>query len=129
MEERNNQGAEKLTVWLGIFGRKIVGPFYFKTSVNGERYFYMLQNMVGPQLNEMGWPHYFMHDGAPPHITNPVRNWLDQNFPNQWIGRFGPIPWAPRSPDLNPLDFFLWGSLKNKVFQNSITTLDDLKVN
>jgi len=22
------------------------------------------------------------------------------------------IPWPPRSPDLSPLDFFLWGTLR-----------------
>ena len=27
-------------------------------------------------------------------------------FPDAWIGRGGPIPWPPRSPDLSPLDFF-----------------------
>jgi hypothetical protein len=26
------------------------------------------------------------------------------------MGRNGPIPWLPRSPDLNPLDFYFWGT-------------------
>ena len=30
-------------------------------------------------------------------------------FPNQFISRYGDVPWAPQSPDLTPLDFFLRG--------------------
>jgi hypothetical protein len=26
------------------------------------------------------------------------------------------VEWAPRSPDLNPLDFALWGHLKESLF-------------
>ncbi|CAD0200597.1 unnamed protein product [Chrysodeixis includens] len=33
----------------------------------------------------------------------------------QWIGRFGPVRWPPRSPDLTPMDFFLWGFVKGEV--------------
>ncbi|PNF27274.1 hypothetical protein B7P43_G05160, partial [Cryptotermes secundus] len=31
------------------------------------------------------------------------------------IGRGGPVTWSPRSPDLTPLDYFLWGYVKNSV--------------
>jgi hypothetical protein len=34
----------------------------------------------------------------------------------RWIDRGGPIAWAPRSPDLIPLDFYLWGHLKTLVY-------------
>jgi ERCC4-type nuclease len=35
--------------------------------------------------------------------------------------------WPPRSPDLTPLDFYLFGSLKTKVFRNRIHTLEELQ--
>nr|CAI5833004.1 unnamed protein product [Callosobruchus analis] len=35
----------------------------------------------------------------------------------QWIGRRGPIEFPPRSPDLTPLDFFLWGTVKDEVYK------------
>ncbi|EZA48500.1 hypothetical protein X777_12995, partial [Ooceraea biroi] len=44
------------------------------------------------------------------------RNILNESFPDRWIGRGGRISWPARSPDLTPLDFFLWGHLKNEVF-------------
>jgi hypothetical protein len=31
-------------------------------------------------------------------------------------GREGPTAWRPRSPDLNPLDFYLWGHLRPLVY-------------
>jgi hypothetical protein len=30
--------------------------------------------------------------------------------------------WPPRSPDLNPCEFYLWGKLKNVVYANSLNT-------
>ena len=35
--------------------------------------------------------------------------------------------WPPRSPDLTPADFFLWGLLKGKVYKNIPRTIEQLK--
>ncbi|CAF2718371.1 unnamed protein product [Rotaria sp. Silwood2] len=48
----------------------------------------------------------FQQDGASSHFSNDVRAWLHENIDGRWIGRGGAISWAPRSPDLTPLDFF-----------------------
>ena len=37
------------------------------------------------------------------------------------------VPYPPRSPDLTPCDFFLWGYLKSKVHVNRPTTIQELK--
>ncbi|PNF40234.1 hypothetical protein B7P43_G07073 [Cryptotermes secundus] len=37
------------------------------------------------------------------------------------------VLWPPRSPDLSPADFFLWGHLKGIVYKNNPPTLDDLR--
>ena len=37
--------------------------------------------------------------------------------------------WPPRSPDLNPCDYFLWGYLKSKVYYPLPETIEDLQVN
>lgn len=70
---------------------------------------------------------YFMHDGAPAHFSILARNWLDANYPGRWIGRNGPINWPPRSPDLNALDFFLWGHLKSLVYHTPVENEQDLR--
>ena len=35
--------------------------------------------------------------------------------------------WPPRSPDLTPADFFVWGLLKGKVYKNTPRTIEQLK--
>jgi len=52
---------------------------------------------------------------------------LDATFPYGWIGRDGPTPWPQRSPDITPLDFFLWGYVKDKVFSTPVPDITNLK--
>jgi len=35
--------------------------------------------------------------------------------------------WPPRSPDLTPADFFLWGLLKGTVYKNTSRTMQQFK--
>ena len=35
--------------------------------------------------------------------------------------------WPPHSPDLNPLDYVMWGAIEAIVWQNKIQTMDELK--
>ena len=57
----------------------------------------------------------FQQDGAPAHYGCLEREWLNEKFGERWIGRRGFIEWQPRSPDLSPCDFLLWGVLKDRV--------------
>ncbi|GFU68201.1 uncharacterized protein TNCV_39111 [Trichonephila clavipes] len=36
-------------------------------------------------------------------------------------------PWPPRSPDLTPADFWLWGYLKSRVYLSGPSSLSELK--
>lgn len=83
-----------------------------------------LQDEVPLVFRANGW---FQHDGAPPHFTLAVRAILDEQYPDRWIGRGGPRRWPARSPDLNPLDFFLWGHLKNLIYRQPINTEEELR--
>ena len=56
-----------------------------------------------------------------------TRTWFVMPLMKGWIGRRRTIEWAARSPDLTPLDFFLWGYLKNKVYSKKFHSLDELK--
>ena len=118
-----------VTVWAGITSNGLVGPYFFDGTVTGERYLNLLNKTVWPvisirdEITNLIW----QQDGAPPHYFLPVRQWLDTHFHNKWMGRRGPIEWPPRSPDLTPPDFFLWGVLKNDVYSNKPNNIDDLK--
>ena len=73
-------------------------------------------NQVVPQLQQQPKSHdlYFQQDGAPPHYSRAVREYLDETFPEKWIGQRGPIDWPARSPDFIPNEFFLWGSTQEQ---------------
>ena len=68
-----------------------------------------------------------MQDGDPPHFSWFVTDVVNERFPDAWIGKGGPIPWPPRSPDLSPLDFFLWGYIKNTVYAEKIRNIQHLQ--
>jgi hypothetical protein len=52
----------------------------------------------------------------------------DMHFPGCWVRRDGPIPWLPRSPNIMPLDFFLWEYVKVIVCKTPVTPLDEPKL-
>lgn len=122
-------GEQSVMVWAGIIDENIIGPFFFEDrTVRGENYLEMLQNQIVPALRELNYDPLnivFQQDGAPPHFRRIVTDWLDNNMPN-WIGRGGPVLWPPRSPDLTPLDFFVWGYIKNIVYRTQPESMDEL---
>ena len=82
---------------------------------------------VAPQLEEFHPWIIFQQDCSPPHCSSHVRRFWDATFPNRWIGRNGSTPWPPRSPDITPLDFFLWRYVKDKVFSTPVPDITNLK--
>ena len=71
----------------------------------------------------------FQHDGAPPHYSIQARDFISSQLPHERIiGRGFGHAWPARSPDLSPLDFYLWSTLKSRVYHTFIpANLDDLK--
>ena len=120
--------SPKVNVWCGLLCNKVIGPFFFEEkTITADIYLDTLTEYVTPQLEEFQ-PHIlFQQDGAPPHWGLKVREFLDKKFPARWIGRGGPIPWPPRSPDITPLDFFLWGYVKDVVYRTKVKDISDLK--
>jgi len=48
-------------------------------------------------------------------------------FPQCVSSRFGYVEWPPCLPDLSACDFFLWGYLKEKVYDHRPHTIHELK--
>lgn len=132
VEQRRPQRKFGFNVWCGVLGSSILGPYIFENTLTGNRYLNFLQHSFQEILDDLNLEtlamlQWFQHDGAPPHNQVEVRNYLNQLFPNSWIGRNAPIAWPPRSPDLSVLDFFLWGAVKNVVYKRTYETLEDLR--
>lgn len=116
------QYSEKVNVWCGILGERIIGPFFFLQTLNAIRLLHFLNNELMEVIDDFPLAvlrdMFFQLDGASIHNSIIVRRWLNVNFPQKWIGRNSPlIEWPPRSPDITPLDFYFWGTIKNKVYK------------
>ena len=70
------------------------------------------------RLFSAGWSH--MPHLEWEHDRNP------KLFDDQIISK---ALWPPRSPDLSPPDFFLWGALKGKAYANQPRTKQELENN
>ena len=119
---------EKVLVWCAISAERIFGPYFFSESVNQHNYLEMIQTFFWPKLLRTSnyQKYYFQQDGATPHTANSVQEWLKSKFSDKFLHK---KMWPPRSPDLNPCDYYLWGHLKSMVYNPIPKTLDDLKVN
>ncbi|GFX84049.1 uncharacterized protein TNCV_4858571 [Trichonephila clavipes] len=72
---------------------------------------------------------WFQQDGATCHTARATIDLLKDTFGNRLISRFGPVNWPPKSCDLTPLDYFLWGYVKSLVYADKPQTLDHLEDN
>ncbi|GFV76144.1 transposable element Tc3 transposase [Trichonephila clavipes] len=72
---------------------------------------------------------WFQQDGATCHTARATIDLLKDTFGDRLISRFGPVNWPPRSCDLTPLDYFLWGYVKSLVYADKPQTLDHLEDN
>jgi hypothetical protein len=116
-------------VWAEIWSNGVVGPFLFEGNVTAKTYLQMLVNNIVSQLQEhSAFPSMiWQQDGVPPHYGKIVRDYLDDTFV-RWIGRRGTVKWPPRSPDLTPCDFSLWGIIKDRVYVLNPRDINHLKV-
>ena len=129
--------SPKVTVWcaMGSFG--VWGPYFFEeggatVTVTSDRYCEMLERFLRPKVAQLLADHepdgvWFQQDGAKSHTSRRSLEILQDMFPSHVISRRGDIGWPPRSPDLNPCDFFLWGYVKSKVYEHCPSTLEHLK--
>lgn len=130
-QEVRPQGRQSFNVWVGMWHNKIIGPFFLEGHLTSESYEELirtniLDSLMDEPLNvlrQLWW----QQDGAPPHNGRRVRNLLNELFPNKWMGNQGPVRWPARSPDLNPLDYFLWGFLQNRLYKNTPENIDVLR--
>jgi hypothetical protein len=85
----------RITVWCGLCGDGVLGPYFFDQTVNSERYYDFLANQYIPDTYSENWvdKYYFQQDGAPPQTTNDVLDLLRfhyghrviaRNFPNRY---------------------------------------------
>ncbi|KAK9886045.1 hypothetical protein WA026_014830 [Henosepilachna vigintioctopunctata] len=127
---------EKTTVWCGLWAGRIMDPYFFKTeagrniTVNGDRYRAMITDYLIPEIEARGLDEiWFQQDGATCHTLRETVALLLEPFGEHLISRFGTVNWQAGSCDITPLDFFLWGYVKSKVYIDKPATIKALEAN
>lgn len=120
-----------VNVWCGIIDKYLVGPYFFDETLTTNLYLTFLQNNFNDLLENVPLNTrqnlWFHQDDAHSHNHQIVTEHLNNQYGLRWIGTKGPMRWPARSPDLNPLDFFLWGYLIKTVFEKQPRNVKDLK--
>ncbi|KOC60758.1 hypothetical protein WH47_06904, partial [Habropoda laboriosa] len=115
----------------GLLHNKIIGPYFIDGMLNSRKYERILKDAL-PELLEnisldIRQSMWFQQDGCPAHSARNVTKFLSNKFGDRWIGRSGSNKWPVRSPDLTPLDIYLWGKLKEQVYREKLTTKVDVQ--
>ncbi len=104
----------------------VMPPHVFEQGlkINAEVYVHVLDTVVKPWMERVarGRKYVFQQDGAPAHTSKSAQEYCARSFP-AFITK---DMWPPSSPDLNPLDFFVWSALEelvNKSPHNNRTSL------
>jgi len=107
--------------------RLIVAPaIFFDATVITAAYMEIFNTSVNQLDDEELSIGYLQQDGATSHTPHASMAEIQSFFGDRVISKgLGP----PRSPDLTPPDYFLWGYLKGNVYQNKPRIIDALKAN
>jgi hypothetical protein len=109
--------SPKVNVFCDLSKEGVYGPLL----LHGDDYYQQFLISQTDEDNQEGRIH-FHQDGTPLHYLGEVREYLNTRFPGRWIEGAEPIAWPLRSPVFTPLDFFLVGFIKDRVFVPSLPT-------
>ena len=126
----------RCTAWCAVGSSGIIGPIWIEDdagevlTVTAERYRQVLQKFWAAlqrkcvdTINEQ----WLQQDGAPAHAATATIRWLQERFGERVIARGTSFTWPPRSPDLTPPDFYLWGRVKEVAYKREPRTIPELK--
>ena len=122
------QGAPGVMVWAGVTadGKTPLVFINQGVKINAEVYMnQVLESVVKPWAQEhfSGRNWIFQQDSAPSHKAKKVQQWCRDEFPEI----ISSDEWPSYSPDLNPLDYSIWGILEAKVCSKSYNNIESLK--
>ena len=116
--------------------RVIIGLFFFENeqeeavTVNGNRYRVTLNEFLFKKIEVDDIDNiWFPKDGATCYTAEATLDVLFPVFEDSIISRKANVVWPPRSRDLTPWDYYLWGAGKDKCYTDKPETIDALKDN
>jgi len=94
-------------------------------KVNGQYYrdVLLFEQMIPAIKQVAGDTFVFQQDSAQAHRACDTTQLLQRETPDF----FGTDLWPPNSPDLNPVDYKIWGVMQQRVYESRINSVDELK--
>lgn len=110
----------------------VMPPHFFREGLrlNSDGYVELLNTVVKPWITRVanGRPFVWQQDSAPCHTSRKSQKWLAENF----YDFASPNVWPPNSPDLNPMDYYVWGAVEKDTNRRASNTkaqlIDRIKV-
>ena len=95
------------------------------TKINSAYYRYvLLSQQLLPAIREQSGDFFiFQQDSAPAHRAHETVAFLRRETP----AFITPSLWPPNSPDLNPVDYKIWGVLQDRVYRTRIRDVEHLR--
>lgn len=123
------QNASSVMVWGAICKRGTLPLVFIEKGVKINEKYYLeevLQKQFLPAIKNLYGEEYycFQQDGAPSHSAKIVQDWCNENL-TDFIPK---DEWPPSSPDLNPLDFCIWGYMLQQLKNYKYKCLDEFKL-
>jgi len=106
--------------------QRIIGPIFFDATITTAAYMEIFKTFVNQLDNEELSIGHFQQDGATSHTSHTSMAEMQSSFGDHVISKG---LWPLRLPDLTRPDYFLWGYLKGRLYQNKPRTIDALKAN
>lgn len=121
------QNVPKIMVWGAISTEAKFPLVFIKNNIRINAEYYkrnILQQHLLPNAKKIfgnrKW--VFQQDGAPAHRAKTVQRYLKEHVPD-FIDKDS---WPAASPDLNPLDYFVWGYMLSKLKDLNIAKVTNL---
>ena len=111
-DENRVQGGRKVMAWAGLINGKVVIHWFLEGErINQHNYLDMLKTVMWPAVSHVATrrQYWFQQDGARPHTTGTVLQWLEEKFGTRVISNLTDRVWPAKSPDLSLLDYWFWG--------------------
>ena len=112
-----NKFSKSLMVSAIITCRGVTPPFFMEENekVNQVSFQQHLEKDIIPALERL-YPRkdfVYVQDRASSHRAKTVQAYLSKTLKSRFVTG---AQWPPNSPDLNPLDFYFWNQVKDKVY-------------
>ena len=128
-----NKFSKKAMVSAVITWKGVSQPFFIDGNgikVNGASYLNHLCDDLILAVEALYLNKYFtfVQDSAPSHRANQLQNFLKQKLKSRFVNN---TDWPPKLPDCNPLDYYFWDCVQDKVYDGRycypFATIDELK--